>query len=119
MPEIVEVVRASPRNALILDGEAIALKPDGSPHSFQVTMRRFGRKLEVEAMRRELPLSVFFFDCLLRDGEALVGSPGGRAVSRAEGVVARGGRSSRASSRRTARRRRASSTMRCGTATKA
>jgi DNA ligase-1 len=72
VPEIVEVARTSPRNALILDGEAIALKPDGSPHSFQVTMRRFGRKLEVEAMRRELPLSVFFFDCLLRDDEALV-----------------------------------------------
>ena len=35
-------------------------------------MRRFGRKLDVEALRRELPLSVFFFDCLLRDGEPLV-----------------------------------------------
>ncbi len=75
VPEIVEVARGSPRNSLILDGEAIALKPDGFPHSFQVTMRRFGRKLEVEAMRRELPLSVFFFDCLLRDGEALVDRP--------------------------------------------
>ena len=75
VPEIVEVARASPWNALILDGEAIALKPDGSPRSFQVTMRRFGRKLEVEAMRRELPLSVFFFDCLLRDDEALADRP--------------------------------------------
>ena len=35
-------------------------------------MRRFGRKLEVEALRGELPLSAFFFDCLLRDGEPLV-----------------------------------------------
>ena len=35
-------------------------------------MRRFGRKLDDEALRRELPLSVFFFDCLLRDGESLV-----------------------------------------------
>ncbi|MGH8864210.1 MAG: ATP-dependent DNA ligase [Burkholderiales bacterium] len=75
VPEIVEVARASSWNALILDGEAIALKPDGSPRSFQVTMRRFGRKLEVEAMRRELPLSVFFFDCLLRDDEALADRP--------------------------------------------
>jgi ATP-dependent DNA ligase I len=75
VPEIVEVVRASIRSALILDGEAIALKPDGSPQSFQITMRRFGRKLEVEGMRRELPLSVLFFDCLLRDGEALVDRP--------------------------------------------
>jgi DNA ligase 1 len=58
--------------SLILDGEAIALRRDGRPHPFQVTMRRFGRKLDVEAMRGELPLSVFFFDVLLRDGEALV-----------------------------------------------
>jgi DNA ligase-1 len=36
---------------LILDGEAIALRPDGRPHPFQVTMRRFGRKLDVEALR--------------------------------------------------------------------
>jgi DNA ligase-1 len=77
VPEIVEAARAAPDAALILDGEAIALKPDGSPHSFQVTMRRFGRKLNVDAMRRELPLSVFFFDCLLRNDQALVDRPAG------------------------------------------
>jgi DNA ligase-1 len=37
-------------------------------------MRRFGRKLDVEAMQRQLPLSVFFFDCLLRDDDDLTGS---------------------------------------------
>src|SRR5687768_5590902 len=72
VPEIVEIVRASPRTNLILDGEAIALRPDSSPLSFQLTMRRFGRKLEVDAMRREIPLSVFFFDCLLLEDEALI-----------------------------------------------
>ena len=75
VPEIVEAVRGASPSTLILDGEAIALKPDGAPHSFQTTMRRFGRKLEVEAMRRELPLSVFFFDCLLQDDGALVDRP--------------------------------------------
>ena len=64
-PEIVEAVRALPATSLILDGEAIALRSDGTPHSFQTTMRRFGRKLDVEAIRRELPLSAYFFDCLL------------------------------------------------------
>jgi DNA ligase-1 len=64
VPEIVEAARALPAPALILDGEAIALRSDARPHPFQVTMRRFGRKLDVENMRRELPLSVFFFDCL-------------------------------------------------------
>jgi DNA ligase-1 len=57
---------------LILDGEAIALRADGRPHPFQVSMRRFGRKLDVEALRGELPLSVFFFDCLFRNHESLV-----------------------------------------------
>jgi DNA ligase-1 len=75
VPEIVEAVRALPAPSLILDGEAIALKDDGSPHSFQTTMRRFGRKLEVEALRGELPLSVQFFDCLFRDGSPLVDRP--------------------------------------------
>lgn len=32
-------------------------------------MRRFGRIKNVEAMRQEIPLSFFFFDCLYREGE--------------------------------------------------
>jgi DNA ligase-1 len=76
VPEIVAATRGSPRASLILDGEAIALKPNGTPHSFQNTMRRFGRQLEVEALRSELPLSVFFFDCLYRNGEVLADHPG-------------------------------------------
>ncbi len=72
VPEIVDAVRLASHRTIILDGEAIALRDDGSPHSFQLTMRRFGRKLEVEAMRREIPLSVFFFDCLLLDDEPLI-----------------------------------------------
>ena len=72
VPEIVSAVSASNARSVILDGEAIALRRDGRPHPFQVTMRRFGRKLEVDALRSELPLSVFFFDVLLRGGEALV-----------------------------------------------
>jgi DNA ligase-1 len=40
-----------------------------------VTMRRFGRKLDVGRLRLELPLAVFFFDCLYRDGAPLVDRP--------------------------------------------
>jgi len=75
VPELVEAVRAAPARELILDGEAIALGPGGAPQPFQVTMRRFGRKLDVAALRAELPLSAFFFDLLRRDGEALVDRP--------------------------------------------
>jgi len=75
VPEIVEAVRALPARQLILDGETIALAPTGAPLPFQVTMRRFGRKLEVERLRAELPLAVFFFDCLRSDGKDLVAHP--------------------------------------------
>src|SRR5438445_404230 len=76
VPEIVAAVREVAVRSLILDGEVIALRPDGRPHPFQVTMRRFGRKLDVAEVRGELPLSVFFFDCLLLDGEPLVDKGG-------------------------------------------
>jgi DNA ligase-1 len=68
VPEVVEAVRAVPADTLILDGEVIALKPDGTPHRFQDTMRRFGRRLDVERLRRELPLTPYFFDVLHLDG---------------------------------------------------
>src|SRR5580692_2021713 len=68
VPEIVTVVRGFPEHTLVLDGEAIAFDAQGRPHPFQITMRRFGRKLNVEALRSELPMQAFFFDCL-RIGE--------------------------------------------------
>jgi DNA ligase-1 len=75
VPEIVEAVRALPVTALILDGEAIALRPDARPHPFQVTMSRFGSRLDVERQRESVPLSPFFFDCLHADGEDLLDRP--------------------------------------------
>jgi ATP-dependent DNA ligase I len=71
VPEVVAALQQT-NESLILDGEAIALRADGRPHPFQITMRRFGRKTDDEAQRRALPLSVFFFDCLLRGAEPIV-----------------------------------------------
>ena len=71
-PEIVDAIRRVPAQSLILDGEAIVLKPGGAPYPFQDTMRRFGRALDIEAMRASMPLSVFFFDCLRRGEDDLV-----------------------------------------------
>jgi len=76
-PEIVEAARDIPAPSLILDGEALALRPDGRPQPFQVTARRLGRKLEVARLRRDIPLQAFFFDCLYVDGEVMVDHPGG------------------------------------------
>jgi len=74
-PEIVEAVSAAGARDLILDGEAIALKPDGAPYPFQETMSRFGRVLDIDTMRARMPLSVFFFDCLRVDDRDLVPAP--------------------------------------------
>lgn len=75
VPEVVDAVLAIPARELILDGEVIALGPEGRPLPFQDTMRRFGRKLDVPAMRAELPLAAFFFDALLLDGLELLDHP--------------------------------------------
>ena len=75
IPEIVEAVRTFSAPELILDGEAIALDAAGRPRPFQVTMRRFGRKLKVEQLRVGLPLQAFFFDCLRLEGRSLVDRP--------------------------------------------
>ena len=76
VPELVETVRGLGAGDLILDGEVLAFRPDGKPHPFQTTMRRFGRKLDVAELRRELPLTPYFFDCLHVDGDALIDAPG-------------------------------------------
>jgi DNA ligase-1 len=75
VPEIVETVRALPAADFILDGEAIAFDANGRPHPFQITMRRFGRRLDVEKLRAELPMRAFFFDCLRLDGRSVVDLP--------------------------------------------
>jgi DNA ligase-1 len=76
VPEVVKAVRSLPARSLVLDGEALALRPDGGPLPFQATMRRFGRRLDVEALRLEIPLSVFFFDVLHASGEDLLDRSG-------------------------------------------
>ncbi len=72
LPEVVAATLALPVSALIADAEAIALRPDGRPHRFQVTASRFGTRSG--GVGRE-PLSVFFFDLLHRDGTDLLDAP--------------------------------------------
>lgn len=75
VPEVVDLALRMPGKAFVLDGETIALRPDGTPHPFQITMRRFGRRLDVEKARGELPLTPFAFDLLHLDGQDLVDLP--------------------------------------------
>jgi DNA ligase-1 len=76
VPEVVDAVLALPCRRLLLDGEAIALSGDGRPLPFQVTMQRFGRRRDVDEVRRRIPLSARFFDCLLIDDDELIDADG-------------------------------------------
>jgi DNA ligase-1 len=75
VPEVVDAVRALPARELILDGEVLSLMSSGRPRSFQDTMRRFGRRLDIDALRTELPLTPFVFDILYCDGESVLDRP--------------------------------------------
>src|SRR5687768_6600008 len=75
VPEIAASVRDLPAREVILDGEAIAFTAAGRPHPFQITMRRFGRKLDVEKLQAELPMRAYFFDCLRLGDQTLADRP--------------------------------------------
>jgi DNA ligase-1 len=75
VPELVAVVRELAPSDLILDGEALAFEEEGKPAPFQVTMRRFGRKLDVAQLQDSIPLRPSFFDCLYFDGKSIVDRP--------------------------------------------
>lgn len=75
LPDLVEWARALPAREALLDGEALALRSDGRPHPFQVTMRRLGRSKNIAVLRQELPVSPFMFDLLYLDGGSLVDRP--------------------------------------------
>jgi DNA ligase-1 len=87
VPEVTEAVRAFPAHELILDGEVIALGQDERPYPFQVTMRRFGRKLDVASLQAELPVAPFFFDILRLDGEDLLDHQLHQRLTRLDALV--------------------------------
>lgn len=87
VPEVVEAARAIPARECILDGEAIALASDGRPLPFQDTMRRFGKRVDPNALRAALPLRPFFFDVLFHDGLDLLDRPLSERLQRLDELV--------------------------------
>ncbi|BBX93619.1 ATP-dependent DNA ligase [Mycolicibacterium boenickei] len=83
LPEVVEATLALSATDLIADAEAIALRPDGRPHPFQVTAARFGRKTPNDLE----PLSVFFFDLLHVDGRDLLDLPTEQRLASLDALV--------------------------------
>lgn len=86
VPEVVEVVRALDVGAAVLDGEAIALGPDGRPRPFQETGSRTMSR-DAEALRAAVPLTPYFFDVLHLDGEDLIDAPAAERFAALTGAV--------------------------------
>ncbi|MCC6621326.1 MAG: ATP-dependent DNA ligase [Deltaproteobacteria bacterium] len=87
VPEIVELARDLTARRLVLDGEVLAIDGAGRPQPFQVTMRRFGRKLNVDDLRAQIPLTPLFFDALLVDDDDLLDAPLATRRARLAAVV--------------------------------
>ena len=75
LPEITRAVLASRAEALVLDGEAIALDAEGRARPFQVTASRAGTQAAPGQEGPDVPLTPFFFDLLHLDGRDLVDEP--------------------------------------------
>ncbi|MFP5332765.1 MAG: ATP-dependent DNA ligase [Acidimicrobiia bacterium] len=94
LSEVVDVVRSLNTEAVVLDGESLALDDEGAPRVFGDTMSRFGSDSTVGGTN----LSAFFFDILHLDGRDLIDLP---LAARLEALEATVGPDLRVPSRRT------------------
>ncbi|WP_040632158.1 ATP-dependent DNA ligase [Mobilicoccus pelagius] len=82
LPEVVDLLAALPVRSAVLDAEAIALRPDGRPHPFQVTGARTASRTDPAALAATTPVTTFAFDLLHLDGEDLLDVPAGHRFAR-------------------------------------
>jgi DNA ligase-1 len=87
VPEVVEAVLALPVTAAVLDGEAIAIAPDGRPLPFQVTAARIAGRRNVESLREQTPLTPVVFDLLHLDGTDMLERPGSERFTALTGAA--------------------------------
>ena len=75
-PDVVEMAKRNIKaERAIVEGEIVAVDPEtGELRPFQELMRR-KRKHQIHKTMREVPVSVFLFDMLYRDGEDLTVKP--------------------------------------------
>lgn len=87
VPEVVELFRSLPMTNAILDGELIALHPDGRPKPFQETGSRAASRVDPEVTRARTPLTAYLFDVLHLDGVDLIDETGRARRNVLEGAV--------------------------------
>jgi DNA ligase-1 len=87
VPDVVAAVRRLSVRTVVLDAEAIALRPDGRPQPFQVTGSRVGSRVDVAAAVRTAPLTTYAFDVLHLDGADLLARTGGDRFDALASVV--------------------------------
>ena len=87
VPEIAEAALALPVDSVVLDGEAVALAPDGRPRPFQVTAARTASQTDVGRQRAETPLTPFLFDLLHLNGTDLIDAPASERQRRLSAIV--------------------------------
>ncbi|MGB3762261.1 MAG: ATP-dependent DNA ligase [Ornithinimicrobium sp.] len=75
VPEVVEELAQLPTRAAVLDGEIIAIRPDGRPEPFQVTGGRTASSANPGVLRDEIPLTTYLFDVMHFDGTDLIDAP--------------------------------------------
>jgi len=80
LPEVVEVVRSLPAQRAVIDGEALAVGPDGRPRPFQETASR-------TASGSGVAITPYFFDLLHLDGEDLLDRPASERADRLAALV--------------------------------
>ena len=87
LPEMVQAARRVKAESAILDGEAVAVGPDGRPMAFQEILKRFRRKYHVAKLAKEIPLRLFLFDLIYLEGESLAHLPLKERRALLEGVA--------------------------------
>jgi DNA ligase 1 len=85
VPEIAAAAMTLTASTAVLDGEAIALHPDGRPRPFQVTSARAASQGGSD--RESVPLTLFLFDLLHLDGEDLIDQPASARFERLAAIA--------------------------------
>ncbi|MES2155695.1 MAG: ATP-dependent DNA ligase [bacterium] len=73
--------------ACIVEGEGVALDEAGRLRPFQEVSRRRGRKTDLAAMAKEIPITLVLFDCLAMDGASVMDEPLAQRRERLAGLV--------------------------------